>query len=128
MGKVLVHQSCPILCNFMDYNPPDTCDHRFFKARILEWVVVPFSRGSSWPRDQTWAFCNADRFFTILATNFISYSLGKIESCDHTQMWRKLKHVVADYLVPCQPQFCDYGWGPWLLLDLSYCHSEMKCC
>ena len=38
------------------------------KARILEWVAIPFSRGSSWPRGQTWVSCIAGRFFTIWAT------------------------------------------------------------
>ena len=38
------------------------------QARILEWVVMPSSRGSSWPRDQTHISCIADRFFTLSAT------------------------------------------------------------
>ena len=38
------------------------------QARILEWVSIPFSRGSSQPRDQTWVFCITGRFFTIWAT------------------------------------------------------------
>jgi len=37
------------------------------QARILEWVAIPFSRGSSHPRDQTQVFCIAGRFFTIYA-------------------------------------------------------------
>ena len=37
-------------------------------GNALEWVTGPFSRGSSWPRDWTWAFCIAGRFFTIWAT------------------------------------------------------------
>ena len=32
--------------------------------RILEWVAYPFCSGSSWPRNQTWVFCIAGRFFT----------------------------------------------------------------
>ena len=39
-----------------------------FQARILEWVTIPFSRGSSWPKDQTWVSYIADKFFTIWAT------------------------------------------------------------
>ena len=35
---------------------------------VLEWVTSPFSRGSSWSRDQTWASCIAGRFFTVWAT------------------------------------------------------------
>ena len=35
------------------------------QARILEWVAIPFSRGSSQPRDGTWVSCIAGRFFTV---------------------------------------------------------------
>ena len=38
------------------------------QARIVEWVAIPFSRESSWPRDQTQVSCIAGRFFTIWAT------------------------------------------------------------
>ena len=36
----------------------------FFQARIVEWVAIPSSRGSSRPRDRTWVSCIAGRFFT----------------------------------------------------------------
>ena len=55
--KVKVAQSCPTLCIPMDY-PWDS------QARILEWVAVPFSRGSSQPRDRTQVSSIAGRFFT----------------------------------------------------------------
>ena len=57
-------QSCLTLCDPMDYSPPGSSVHRIFKARILEWVTISFSRGSSWPRDWTHIFCIADGFFT----------------------------------------------------------------
>ena len=44
-------QSCPTLCNLMDCSPPGSSVHGGFQARTLEWVAMPFSRGSSWPRD-----------------------------------------------------------------------------
>ena len=47
--------------------PPCSCVHGILQARILEWVVIPFSRGSSWPRDQTPVSCIAGGFFTIWA-------------------------------------------------------------
>ena len=56
---VRVAQSCPTLCDPMDYT-----DHGILQARILEWVAFPFSRGSSQPRHQTQVSCNADGFFT----------------------------------------------------------------
>ena len=48
----LVAMSCLTLCNPMDCNPPGSSVRGILQARILEWVVVPFSRGSSQPRDQ----------------------------------------------------------------------------
>ena len=44
---MLVTQSCPTLCNLMDYNLPGSSVHGVLQARILEWVAVPLSRGSS---------------------------------------------------------------------------------
>ena len=42
--------------------------NRIFQAKILEWVAIPFFRGSSQPRDQTRVSCIVGRFFTIWAT------------------------------------------------------------
>ena len=44
--NVLVTQSCPTLCDPMDYSPPGSSVHEIHQARILEWVVIPFFRGS----------------------------------------------------------------------------------
>ena len=63
--KVLVTPSCPILCNPMDCSPRGSSVHGIFQARILEWVAIPFSRGSSLPRDRTQVSHNVGRFFTI---------------------------------------------------------------
>ena len=46
-------------------NSMDYIVHGILQARILEWVVFPFSRGSSQPRDQTQVSCIASRFLTI---------------------------------------------------------------
>ena len=46
-------QLCPTLCDLMDCSPPSYSVHGISQARILEWVVMPFSRGSSWLTDQT---------------------------------------------------------------------------
>ena len=46
-------QSCPTLCDPVDCSPPGSSVHGILKARILEWVAIPFSRGSSKPRNQT---------------------------------------------------------------------------
>ena len=47
----LVAQSCLTLCDPMNYSPPGSSVHGILQARILEWVAIPFSRGSSQPRD-----------------------------------------------------------------------------
>ena len=66
--KVLVTQSCPTFHDFMDYSPPGSHMHGILQAGILEWIAIPFSWGSSWPRDQTCVSCIAGRFFTVWAT------------------------------------------------------------
>ena len=48
-----IAQSCPTLCDHMNCSLPGSSIHGTFEARILEWVAISFSRGSSWPRDQT---------------------------------------------------------------------------
>ena len=60
---VNVAQSCPTLCNPMDYTV-----HKIFQARIVEWVAFPFSRASSQPRDWTQVSCITGIFFTRWAT------------------------------------------------------------
>ena len=53
----LVAQSCPTLCDPMDSSPPGSSVHGISLARILEWVAISFSRGSSQSRDQTRFSC-----------------------------------------------------------------------
>ena len=50
-------QLCLTLCDPMDYSPPGFSVHGIFQARILEWVAMLSSRGSSWTRDWTHIFC-----------------------------------------------------------------------
>ena len=52
-----VTQSCLTLCDPMDCSPPGSSVHGILQARILEWVAISYSRGSSWPRDWTWVSC-----------------------------------------------------------------------
>ena len=65
--KVLLTQLCPILCDPVDCSPPGSSVHGILHARILKWVAISYSRGSSQPRDQTHISCIsciAGRFFT----------------------------------------------------------------
>ena len=61
--KVKGARLCPAFCDAMDYTV-----HRIFQARILEWEAIPFSRGSSQPRDQTQVSHIVGGFFTSWVT------------------------------------------------------------
>jgi len=60
-----VAQSCPTLCDPMDCSLQGSPVYGIFQARVLEWVAISFSRGSSQPRDQTQVFGSAGSCFTI---------------------------------------------------------------
>ena len=66
--KVLIAQLCPTLFDPVDCSPPGFSVHGKSQARILEWVAISSSRGSSQPRDRTRVSCSANRFFTIRVT------------------------------------------------------------
>ena len=51
--RMLVTQSCLTLSDPKDSSPPSSSVHDILQARILEWVAMPSSRGSSQPREQT---------------------------------------------------------------------------
>ena len=62
------------LCNPVDL--PGSFVQGILQARILEWVAISFSRGSSWPRDQTQDSCTACRHFNLWAI-LVGYSLNQ---------------------------------------------------
>ena len=65
---MLIAQSCPILCKPMDYNLSGSSVHEILQARIRKWVAIPFSSGSSWPREWTQVSCITSRIFTVWVT------------------------------------------------------------
>ena len=85
-------------CNPMDGSPPGSSTHGIFWARVLEWVAISFSRGSSQPRDWTQVSWTAGRLFTVWATreasmfaeqpcfySFTGFTLG-IVGCFHLDL------------------------------------------
>ena len=98
--KMKVAQSCQNLCNTMDY-----AVNGILQARILEWVAIPFCRGSSQPRDQTQVSHIAGRFFTSRATR------------EAQEYWkeRKKESEVA--------QLCSIVWDP---MDCSLSGSSIR--
>ena len=61
---MLVLSRVRLFCNPEDCSPPGSSVHGIFQARILEWVAISFSRGSSQARVGTWVSCLAGWFFT----------------------------------------------------------------
>jgi len=80
----------------MDYNPPGSSAHGILQARILVWVAMPFSRGSSQPRDWTQVSCIGHGFFTHWTTweaqfdIHIQYDMitmiSVVTNCHHTKL------------------------------------------
>ena len=102
---MLVAQSCPTFCVPMDCSPPGSSVHGLLQARILEWVVIPFSTGSSQPRDQTWVSRIASGFFTVWATKEAPMKWNSTKDMEH-QGWGKLSQLVI-FLWVQKPQQSD---------------------
>ena len=59
-----------LLCDSINCSPPGSSIHGILQARILEWVAISFSKGSSWPRDWTnvsWISCTGRQIFYFCA-------------------------------------------------------------
>ena len=97
----LVTQSCLILCNLMECSLPGSSVMGILQARILEWIVIPSSRGSSQPRDQTQVSCIAVRFLTIWATR---------------EAWKSRNHNVSS----------AYHWK-WAIMTYLYYFLHLLC-
>ena len=63
----------PTVCNPLDCSLPVSSVHEILQARILKWVAVPFSRGSSRPRNRNRVSCIVGKFFTNWATREAHY-------------------------------------------------------
>jgi len=96
--KVLVTELCPTLCNPMDCRPPGSSVYGILQARTLEWVVISFSRGSSWSRDRTQVSCVAGRFFTVWAT-LIPFPAPTLASCCSLETWLIFSHFFPPMLL-----------------------------
>ena len=70
-----VAQSCPTLCDPMDCSLPGFSIHGILQARVLEWVTISFSRGSSQPGDRTWVSHIVGRRFNLWATRETKFRL-----------------------------------------------------
>ena len=77
-SEMLVAQSCLTLCNPMDCSLPGSSVLGILQAGILEWVAIPFYKGSSRLRDQTCVSLIAGRYFTTEPPRkFLHRTLGR---------------------------------------------------
>ena len=122
-------QLCPILCDSMDHSPPGSSVLGISKARVLEWIAISFSRGSSWPRDPT-------------RVSHVSYTAGEVFT--HWAIREALQEPGHFVFLHCTsilkhlPRFSDgkntlqEGWVPRgtlvfiLLLQISLCSSWLE--
>ena len=84
----------------MDCSSPASSVHEILQARILEWVAIPFSKGSFWPRDWTWVSCIAIRFFAVSASR-------EALLIQFPQQHSEEGFVVVVWLLSCVQLFCD---------------------
>ena len=77
---------CLTLCNPKDCGPPGSSVCGILQASVLEWVAIPFPRGSSQPRDWTQVSCITGIFFTIWATRGLEIGVDWIKSVE--EFWK----------------------------------------
>ena len=77
---LLVAQLCPTFMLPMDCGPSGSSVRGISQSRILEWVAISFSRGSSRPRDRILVSCTAGGFFPTesIGKSFLDYSRKNI--------------------------------------------------
>ena len=99
-------QLCLTLCNPMDCSLPGSSVHGILQARILEWVTISFSRGSSQPRDRTWVSRIGGRRFNLWATRQTFF--GKVMSL----LLNMLSRLVITFLSRSKCLFISWLQSP----------------
>ena len=102
-------QSCLTLCNPKNCSLPGSSVHGIFQARILEWVAISFSRGSSWPKNRTW-------LSSLQADSLLSESLGNQMKVKVAQSYLTLCNSMA-YTVQGVSQARILEWVAFSLLQ-----------
>ena len=92
-----VTQSCQTLCNPMDCSLPGFSDHGIFQARVLEWIAISFSWGSSRPRDLTQVSRIVGRRFTK----------GNAKECSNYRTIALISHASKVMLKFSRPGFSN---------------------
>ena len=105
---VLVAQLCPTLCNPKGCSVPGSSIRGILQVRILEWVPIPFSKGSFQPKDRTHVSQISGRFSTIWATR----------EAHLNEKWKWSRSVVSDSSRP-------HGLTPWTPLSMRFFQARV---
>ena len=103
----LVAHSCPTLCDPVDYSWTGSSVHAISQARIMEWVAISFSKGSSQSRDQTCVSCIASVFFTAEPPGEPQYDRQR---CNHLKAQLGRIHSETDSRVIGRTPFLTGCW------------------
>ena len=131
--SVLVAQSRLTLWDPMDCSLPGSSVREILQARIMEWVAIPFSKGSSWSKDWTWVSCIAGSFFTIWATReafqFSSVQFSSVAQSCLTLCERAIRDVI-DWLpaVPSESRIWGVTPGEFHSVLCLVAHSCLTLC
>ena len=120
--KVLVTLSCPTLCDPKDCNPPGSSVHGILQTRILEWVAIPFLKGSSKFRNRTEFSCTAGRFFTTEPPGKPTLSIKEFYFSQQKKKRERKKEEKVN-------RKNSYWAESWEHMDVSICfiHSNFFC-
>ena len=89
----LSHRVVSDSCDPMDYSLPGSSVHEISQARILEWVGISYSRGSSWFKDQTCISCTGNTILYHWATREALGWVFRVKSIKHTRNFLKIQEV-----------------------------------
>ena len=113
-----VAQSCPTLCDPVDCSLSGSSVHGIFQARVLEWIAISFSRGSSGPRNQTRVSHIAGRRFTVWATREANLHVNVCSAVTSFNTVMCIKNECVTF--PRSIKSCDFafqcrgcGFNPW---------------
>ena len=122
--KVKVAQLCPALFNLMNCSLLGVSVHGILQARTLEWVVLSFSRGSSWTRDQTQVSClQTDSFPSEPQTTALSSITPFKWACFNDQLTFLLPNLSWSSL---KAEMCYCTWSLAWYLAYSFFSTSIR--
>ena len=128
-GSGLVAKSCPTFAIPMDWSLSGSSVHGILQVRILEWVAISFSRGSSWPRNRTQVSCIVGRFFTDWAMKVVQEVPVRrcIRDLDGTILCSSLNTKVGESaFLPGKKQGKDVPFSSMSLDLLTQVHAQLS--